>query len=122
MEKKVAEFVEYKGKKILCLRYLTSTKEEFLPQLEEVKALVASHPRNSLLIMTVLGDLRFDAEIAAAVKEYIAHNKPYVKASAVIGVSGLRKSLYNAIVYLTRRQIKICQTEEEALDYLASVS
>lgn len=121
MEKNVTEFVEYKGKRILCLRYLTLTKEEFLAQLEEVKALVASQAPNSLLIVTVFGGLRFDTEIAAAVKDYIAHNKPYVRASAVVGISGLRRSLYNAVVYLTRRQIKVCQTEEEALEYLASV-
>ncbi len=121
MEKNIAEFVEYKGKRILCLRYLTRTKEDFLAQLEEVKALVASQAPNSLLIMTVFGGLRFDTEIATAVKDYTAHNGPYVRASAVVGISGLRKSLYNAVVYLARRQIKICQTEDEALEYLASV-
>jgi hypothetical protein len=70
----------------------------------------------------VVGDFVYDKDITAAFKEYLAHNKPYVRAGAVLGVTGLKKALYNTFMYFTKRSIKACETEQEGLDFLFAES
>ncbi len=121
-EMREVEFIQYKGRKILRIGFEGElSKERIKAIMEEAKKVIAGQPPNSILAMTIFGYYRFDSEIAALFREYVAFNKPYIKASAVIGVVGLRKALYNAFTYITHRNVMICQDEEEAKEYLAAL-
>ena len=52
-------------------------------------------------------------------KELAAHNAPYVKASAVVGMGGLHRIAYQAVVLFSRRKIQVLDDERQALDWLA---
>ena len=39
----------------------------------------------------------------------------------MLGIYGLRKALYNSLMILTRRNVKICETEEQAKEFLSKV-
>jgi hypothetical protein len=53
-------------------------------------------------------------------KEVAASNAPWVKASAVIGVSGLLQVALIAVTRFSKRNILAFSTKEEALDWLAA--
>ena len=53
-------------------------------------------------------------------KEYTAHNKPYVRAAAVVGLSGLQEIVYNVIIKLTGRNIATFSDIAVAKDFLAN--
>lgn len=63
--------------------------------------------------------MHFDTDITEAFKRFTAGNKPYVKAGAVVGVSGLKKIVYNAVMKFTGRDIIALDDLEMAKDYLA---
>ena len=52
--------------------------------------------------------------------EYIKFNKPYIKVGAVVGIGGLKKVLYNSFMILSKRKLRVCNTEEEAINFLVS--
>jgi hypothetical protein len=49
---------------------------------------ICQHPPKSVLVITNVINTGFDTEISGIIKEYAQHNTPYVKASAVVGISG----------------------------------
>ena len=114
--------IEHKGCKILRVAFEgVLTKEQIASIIEEAKTVIAAQPLDSVRLLTILGETRFDPEIASLFRVYIIHNKPYVKASAVLGVTGLRKTALNSLRYISHRNIMACETEEEAKEYLVTI-
>ena len=55
---------------------------------------------------------------ANAMRALAEHHKPWVKASALVGLTPLMRMVYRSIVALTRRDIHVCDTRDEAIAYL----
>ena len=112
-------FIEHKGHRILLLDYSGIQKgDEAVEAIRHSKEVVATQPPGSLLVMTVVRDARYNAEVLAALKDLAAHNAPYVKASALVGMGGLHRIAYQAVILFSRRTIKTFDTEAQALDWL----
>ncbi len=109
----------HQGKQILIFDFALKDKETVFKILEEGKTEVAKHPLSSLYVLTDVSGLRFNTDISEAFKDFAAHNKPYIKASALVGITGLQKIAYTAIMTFTKRNIPIFPTREEALNWLA---
>jgi hypothetical protein len=52
-------------------------------------------------------------------KEFAAHNKPYVKASTVVGITGLKKIIYDAVLMFSKRNISTFDSIDPAKEWLA---
>lgn len=116
----VYEF-NYKGKNILCLDVAglkLNDKSEFQKQVENAEKQIERHPVKSLLLITNVTDTGFDTQIAAIIAEYAYHNTPYVKASALVGVSGVQKVVLAAIKAMIGRDFYLADTMEEAQEWL----
>ncbi len=112
------QITQFEGKEIVVFDCMGKTPEEAQKVLSEGKIFVATKPLSSLLLMTVVTDLRFNTALSDAFKDFAAHNKPYVKASALVGISGLQKIIYSTIMTFTGRNIPIFNTKEEAMAWL----
>ena len=53
-------------------------------------------------------------------KQFTAHNKPYVKAGAVVGVTGLKRIIFSAVVTFSRRNLEAFDDVEQAKHWLAN--
>ena len=62
--------------------------------------------------------MHFSNEIKDLFSDFIKGNKPYVKASAVVGLSGLQQILYNGLMKITGRDIKSFNSLQTAKDWL----
>lgn len=114
-------FIEHQGRRILLLDYAgIRDPDEALRSIAQSKEVVARQPPASLLVMTVVRDARYNATVLQGMKELAAHNTPYVKASAVVGMSGLHRIAYQAVILFSKRNIKVFDQEAEALDWLVS--
>lgn len=114
-------FIEHQGKRILLLDYAgVRDPDEALRAIQHSKEVVARQPPGSLLVMTVVRDARYNAAVLQGMKELAAHNAPYVKASAVVGMSGLHRIAYQAVILFSKRNIKTFDHESDALDWLVS--
>lgn len=112
-------FIEHRGRKILLLDYSgLRDPSETLREIAKSKELVARQPPDSLLTLTYVRDARYDSSVIQALKDLAAHNKPYVKAAAVVGMSGIHRAVYSTLILFTRRNIKAFDEMEEAKDWL----
>ena len=113
------EFIRHKDKDILLIDFSNSDSDQILLVIEEAKKIIASQPRNSLLTLTDVTGAQYNNDVRDAMKAYVAHNTPYVKARAVVGVSGLVMVLYNAVKQFTGSNIPLFPNLEAAKDWLA---
>lgn len=113
------QFIEHKGKKILFCNYADINQvDEAVRLTGEEKKMVAGNPPASLLVLTDVTNLVVDKRIDDALTEMIRSNKPYVRRSAVLGVTGFKKTVYNIMMALTGREIKIFTDLDAAKDWL----
>ena len=115
------QLISYKGKTILRVSFPDDTDFDKLNRIIlEAKNYIGKQPLNSVYAITVFGNFRYNTEMTKCFEEYVKFNKPYIKASAVLGISGLKKVLYNAYTLLAHRQVKMCETEQEAKEFVTS--
>jgi hypothetical protein len=116
-----ARFFEHDGHRILRFDFARiAAGEEALAAIAEAKASVSGQAPGSLLVLTDVTGSRFDATILAAIRDLMQTNAPYIRASAVVGLSGLQRVVYSSLVRLTRRNVRAFDDEAAALDWLAS--
>ena len=113
-------FTHHKGKKILIIDASNCKHDESLAVISRAKQIIQSQPLNSVYTYTDTTNTMYNAELSSAMKEYVAGNKPYVKAAASVGTSGLKQILYNALLKFSGRNIKLFDNKQQALDWLAS--
>ena len=111
-------FIQHKGKKILYIDASNVNIEEALAVIAKARETIRSQPEKSVFILTNLTNARFDDKVTAAMKEYVAGNKPYVAKSAVVGVTGLKQILYNAIMKFSGRKVVMFNTQDQAKEWL----
>jgi hypothetical protein len=112
-------FIEHKGKTILFIDFSDSSPEDAFEVIGVAKTVIAKQAPSSLLTLTNTHNARFNSKIRNAMTEYVRHNKPFVKAAAIIGVTGLQEIIFSGILKLTKRKIRLFNDIEEAKDWLA---
>ena len=92
--------------------------DEALAEIERTKAIIAQHPPESLRTLTYVAGSRYTAPVIEAMKDLVAHNRPYVKAAAVVGMNTLHRIIYRAVIAFSRRNIQVFDDLESAKDWL----
>jgi dihydroxyacetone kinase DhaKLM complex PTS-EIIA-like component DhaM len=113
-------FIEHKGKRILFLDFSDCYIEEALKVVDEAKQMIRGQPSNSLLTLTDVTGARFNTELTNAMKELASHNKPFVKAAAIVGITGMKKIIYDAVMRFSKRKISTFDDIGSAKDWLAT--
>ncbi len=114
------QMVMHKGKKLIYLDFSGCKSAELGPIIEEAKRVIASQPKESALILSNVTDVELNKDSSAVMKDFTTHNKPYVKASAIVGVDGLKKIIYNAVQAVSGRHISSFDTLDHARDWLVT--
>ena len=91
-----------------------------LPIIAEANRFMESQARGEALVLTDVSGSTFDDDVIAAMKGLAEHHRPWVRASAVVGLTPLMRIIYRAVVAITRREIRVCETRAEAVAYLLS--
>jgi hypothetical protein len=114
-------FMDHQGKRILLLDYAGIIDPgEAASAIQESIAFVARQPKASLLVMTDVRRARYNGAVLQGMKELAAHNTPYVKASAVVGITGLLRIAYTAVLVFSKRNIRQFDEPRAALDWLVT--
>lgn len=92
--------------------------EEALHVIEEARQFMRTQQPGVLLVTDVTG-ASFDKRVLDAIRELAAHHKPYVRASAIVGLSPLARIAYGAITRITGRTIRAFDDLEAAKNGLA---
>jgi hypothetical protein len=113
--------INHKGKKIFCLDITGlqyKDKGKIKDYIETAMLTIRKQPSKSVLHITNVSNTGFNSEISNMIRDYAAHNTPYIKASVVVGVSGLQKIILQAIKKFTGRDFHLTETVEEAKEWL----
>ncbi len=113
-------FIQHNGKEILFLDFSRCKADEVLAIIEESKAVIRTRPEHSLLTLSDVTDTRFNDKVSEQMKEFTAHNKPYVRAAAVVGITGLKKIIFEAVMAFSKRKLHAFDSIEQAKAWLAS--
>lgn len=115
------EFIDHNGTRILMLDFSGVEDPELLTEpIEEAKRVIAAEPEGSVLTLTYVRGSKFNADLAQRLWQLARHNRPYVKAGAVVGIEGLQKDLYHLVMNLSRRKLPPFDQLEDAKNWLAS--
>lgn len=113
-------FIMHAGKRMLYLDFTKMTKEEFYESLKKARVIIDVEPEKSLLVLVNVEGATFDTSISGAMKEFSKANTPYVRATAVYGMTGLMTVIFRGIMTFTgRKNLAPFDSLEKAKDYLA---
>jgi len=113
--------INYNGKSIIYVDFSNLKKtEEIFAVVDKAQAIIRSQPKGSALILTNFENMHFNNDVFKKVSEYAKGNTEFVKASAVIGLSGLIKVMYSGFAKVTNRSYKVFGSKTEALEYLST--
>jgi hypothetical protein len=116
---KRTRFIAHRGRRILLMDFSNVLDpSDGLRYIEEAKGVVARQPMRSVRTLVQVEGSHFDAQITGALKELALHNKPYVIASAVVGLSGLHRVILNAVTTFSERYIVTFSNADAAKDWL----
>ncbi len=113
-------FVKHKNKDILLVDISDIRNvNESIETLQNGTRLIKTQPPKSILLLTNVSNTHYDPIGADAMKTYSKENTPYIKASAVVGVTGIKRLIFNTILKITGRKIMPFDDAKSALDWLA---
>jgi len=96
-----------------------ATAEALKDRTELIKSVIINEPPNSILCLCSVESGKFDNEITQVLKEFVKHNEPYIKVTAVVGVEGLKQIIFNGVLLFTKRKNLVLKgSKQEALDWL----
>ena len=113
--------ITHRGCSILFTDYSNFiTFDEWKVLLDEERQLMPKERLGSVLALAVFTGSRFSASVFSAIKELAIHNKPYIKASALVGLSSLQQGVFlKGIERTADRSFGLFDSVEQAKDWLA---
>jgi hypothetical protein len=114
------KFINHKGTQILHIDFSNCSPQEMLNHMQQAQRIISAQPKNSVFTLTDVTNAHYDRQVSAALKEYTNANKPFVKVAAIVGVTGLKEVILNAIIFFTRRSFSLFNSIEEAKEWLAA--
>lgn len=113
------QFVVHQDKKILVEDF-TNIKPgiEFTDNLKKAQDIIASQPPKSVLAVFDATGASFNVDMLTSMKEFTKVNTPYVKAAAVVGITGLLEVALSTISKFSGREFVSFKTRTEAVDWL----
>ena len=89
---------------------------------EEILKVVSRETTNSILYLTSVANLKFSTRCLNQFNQFAKVTKPYDKASAILGATGLVKIMYDSYAKLFGKPIRAFNSREEALEWLVNLS
>lgn len=112
------KFIKHEWKQILLLDFSNGSVDEVIKAIAKASDTIRLQPKSSLLILTDVTNARYNLEVVEKLKDFTSANTPYVRASAVVGLDGLKKIVYNAVIMFSKRRISVFEDIEKAKDWL----
>ena len=114
--------LDHDGRPVVLLDFSGITdREEGLAAVSSARSFVATLPRDgSHRTLTDVRRTRYDRSIVEAFKGLTEHNRPYVRAAAVVSDSAIHRAAITMIAIFSGRKLAVFDTREGALEYLAA--
>lgn len=114
------EWIEHQGKKILNNDLSGLSVEAFMERMTAFEAMVLGLGERNILVLSDIRGAQFDSRNVNLLKKIALAVDGYVGRYAVVGVSGVKKILFNAVQVVSGKQgyLEAFDTLEAAKDWL----
>lgn len=109
----------FRGKRLLIVDGTDVGAEQYPAVLRAGALAISQEPFGSVRLVTVVTRARYGRGAAEQIKAYSSSIKPYLKASAVVGLSPLQQVIFWAIKPFAHRTLTAFATLDEARAWLA---
>jgi hypothetical protein len=116
-----SKWITHKGKKILFADYsnFEHDSESLFAEVEAVDAIVIRQPEKSVRMLLDTRNSVASKEVIAYFKNAAAKTQKYMDRMAIIGISGIRKILFDAVTRFSGQKASLFDDMEKAKDWLA---
>ena len=114
------EWINYKGKEILYCDFRNLNDEDLVRLIKLVDELVTTGAKKDLLKINDVRGQFATASVLPEIKRSSKLQKPYIKKSAYVGVTGVKKILLDAVNRISNIGAKPFTDLEEAKEWLVS--
>lgn len=117
-----SRWITHKGEQIFFadLSGLGRHPDAFREELIEAEAVASQQPEGSVLVLTDVRDTVLFSEVMDFAKESSARMAKYIRKEAIIGMSGIRQVLLDAVSRFSGRQFATFDDIEAAKDWLVN--
>ena len=115
-------FESWMGKRIVVVDGTDVTAEAYATTLRQGAALVTQEPLGSVLLATVVTRARFGPGAAEHIKAYSRAIRPFVTASAVVGLSPLQRIIFTTARPFLHATVRDFATLDEAKAWLVAAA
>ena len=114
-------WIEHKGKRIFYQDFSENfyNSAAVKAELDEVQKVVVAEPLNSVLVISDLRDTAVGGDLLPAMNEASRATKAYIRKTAVLGVTGVKRQLGDLLTRLTGQALKYFDDMEAAKNWLA---
>jgi len=120
---KQPEIISHQGTRIFYMDFSGMRNVDEIDELIRFsKDYIRYQPEKSVITLSNIEGMHFNAEVKNMFSEFISGNKMYVSHGAVVGINGLQRIVYNGIMKLTGRDLRSFESIESAKDWLVSVA
>ena len=119
---KYVRFLDHGGLRVVLLDFEGITDPaEGLVAVEAARKFIANlQPDGSNYTLTDVRRTRYDKQIVEAFKGLTTHNRPYIRAAAIVSDSALHRAAISMIGIFSRRKLAVFDNREAGLQYLAA--
>jgi hypothetical protein len=118
---KKTQIVIHQGKNVFYMDFsMLNSVEEISDVMNDAKEFIYKQPLSSIFALSNIDGMHFNNQIKDLFTEFVKNNKPYIKASAIVGITGLKQIVFNGLMRITGRDIKSFSTIEQAKSWLIS--
>jgi len=111
----------HKSKQVVLVDLSGAKPETSVEVVPQAHGVIAKAGPKGALVLTDVTNATYNRDVSAAIKDFVSNNTPFIKASAVVGATGVRGVLLQTAIVITRREIKTFDNRPAALDWLASM-
>lgn len=110
----------HKGKTLVEIDFTRLVPGQFAPVIADAQRAIQASPRGSVLALTCLEDVRFDPSTVVEMERFASAVMPHLRANALVGISGLKKVVFNGIKPLYKVPVELFDDRPAGRDWLAS--
>jgi hypothetical protein len=113
-------WIEHKGRKIFYQDFSRQfyNSAAVKAELDEVQKVVTAQPRDSVLVLSDFRDTSVGSDLLSSMNTASNATKDYVRKTAVLGVTGMKRKLADLLTALTGQPLKYFDDLEEAKNWL----
>jgi hypothetical protein len=117
-----ARFLDNAGQRVILLDFEGLTDLDIgLAAVAEARAFIGRlKPDGSHFTLTDVTRTTYNRRIVDAFKELTVHNRPFVKAAAVVSDSSLHRAAISMVAVFSRRKLEVFSSRSEGLAWLAT--